>query len=39
MTLFGAVSRDPDFLQAIAKYYDGLQDQRTLDLLTSSRRP
>ena len=28
MTLFGAVSRDPDFLQAIAKYYDGLQDHR-----------
>jgi uncharacterized protein (DUF1810 family) len=38
MTLFGAVSRDPDFLQALAKYYGGLQDQRTLDLLASSRR-
>jgi uncharacterized protein (DUF1810 family) len=38
MTLFGAVSVDPEFSQAIAKYYGGAQDQRTLDLLASARR-
>jgi uncharacterized protein (DUF1810 family) len=39
MTLFGAVSDEAEFAQAIAKYYGGAQDRRTLDLLTSSRRP
>lgn len=38
MTLFGAVSGEAEFLQAIAKYYGGAQDQRTLDLLASTRR-
>jgi uncharacterized protein (DUF1810 family) len=38
MTLFGAVSGDPEFEQAIAKYYGGAQDQKTLDLLAYSRR-
>lgn len=35
MTLFGAVSSDPEFSAAIAKFYAGKQDQRTLDLLAS----
>jgi len=33
MTLFGAVSSDPAFAGAIAKFYGGRSDQRTLDLL------
>jgi uncharacterized protein (DUF1810 family) len=33
MTLFGAVSSDPEFAEAIAKFYGGTPDQRTLDLL------
>jgi uncharacterized protein (DUF1810 family) len=33
MTLFGAVSSDPAFAAAIAKFYDGRPDPRTLDLL------
>jgi len=35
MTLFGAVSSDPEFSAAIAKFYGGRPDQRTLDLLLS----
>jgi uncharacterized protein (DUF1810 family) len=34
MTLFGAVSSDPEFAAAIAKFYGGKRDQRTLDLLS-----
>ena len=37
MTLFGAVSSDPEFSAAIAKFYGGKPDQRTLDLLLSQR--
>ena len=33
MTLFGAVSDDPLFGEAIAKYYAGEKDQATLDIL------
>jgi uncharacterized protein (DUF1810 family) len=33
MTLFGAVSSDPEFAEAIAKFYGGKPDQMTLDLL------
>lgn len=33
MTLFGAVSEDPLFSQAIAKYYPGGSDQATVDIL------
>jgi uncharacterized protein (DUF1810 family) len=33
MTLFGAVSSDPKFSAAIAKYYGGEPDRRTLELL------
>ena len=33
MTLFGAVSSDAVFADAIAKFYDGRPDPRTLDLL------
>jgi uncharacterized protein (DUF1810 family) len=33
MTLFGAVSPDPMFPAAIAKYYGGEADHRTLELL------
>jgi uncharacterized protein (DUF1810 family) len=33
MTLFGAVSSDPAFAAAIAKFYGDRSDQRTLDLL------
>jgi uncharacterized protein (DUF1810 family) len=32
MTLFDAVSSDPEFAEAIAKFYGGTRDQRTLDL-------
>jgi uncharacterized protein (DUF1810 family) len=35
MTLFGAVSSDPEFSAAIANFYAGKPDQRTLDLLVS----
>jgi uncharacterized protein (DUF1810 family) len=33
MTLFGAVSSDAVFADAIAKFYGGRSDRRTLDLL------
>jgi uncharacterized protein (DUF1810 family) len=33
MTLFGAVSSDPEFADSIQKFYDGAPDRRTLDLL------
>jgi len=33
MTLFGAVSSDPEFAAAIAKYYGGTPDRKTLGLL------
>jgi uncharacterized protein (DUF1810 family) len=33
MTLFGAVSAEPEFAAAIARFYGGVSDQRTLDLL------
>jgi uncharacterized protein (DUF1810 family) len=33
MTLFGAVSSDPVFAEAIAKFYGGTSDSRTQDLL------
>jgi uncharacterized protein (DUF1810 family) len=33
MTLFGAVSTDPEFAAAISKFYGGRPDQATLDLL------
>jgi uncharacterized protein (DUF1810 family) len=33
MTLFGAVSSDPEFTRAIAKFYGGTSDRRTLELL------
>jgi len=36
MTLFGEVSSDPGFAAAIAKFYGGKKDQRTLDLLSQS---
>jgi uncharacterized protein (DUF1810 family) len=35
MTLFGAVSSDSEFAAAIAKFYGGKRDRRTLDLLSS----
>jgi uncharacterized protein (DUF1810 family) len=34
MTLFEAVSSDPEFTAAIAKFYGGKPDRRTLDLLS-----
>ena len=37
ITLFSAVSSDPEFSAAIAKFYGGKPDQRTLDLLVSQR--
>jgi uncharacterized protein (DUF1810 family) len=37
MTLFGAVSGETEFASAIAKFYGGKQDRRTLDLLQSQR--
>ena len=37
MTLFSAVSSDPEFSAALAKFYGGRPDQRTLDLLVSLR--
>ncbi len=37
MTLYGAVSSDPEFSAAIAKFYGGKPDPRTLDLLLSQR--
>ena len=33
MTLFGAVSSDPEFAAAISQFYGGRPDQATLDLL------
>jgi uncharacterized protein (DUF1810 family) len=33
MTLFGAVSSEPDFAAAIKKFYGGKADQTTLELL------
>jgi uncharacterized protein (DUF1810 family) len=33
MTLFGAISSDPEFTTAVTKFYGGTPDQRTLDLL------
>jgi uncharacterized protein (DUF1810 family) len=33
MTLFGAVSSDPEFAGAVEKFYGGMPDQKTLDLL------
>jgi uncharacterized protein (DUF1810 family) len=33
MTLFAAVSSQPEFAEAIAKFYGGNSDPRTLDLL------
>jgi uncharacterized protein (DUF1810 family) len=33
MTLFGAVSSEPEFAAAISKFYRGVPDQATLDLL------
>ena len=35
MTLFDAVSSDPEFAEAISKFYGGKPDQTTLDLLVS----
>ena len=37
MTLFAAVSGETEFARAIAKYYGGTGDRRTLDLLQSQR--
>src|SRR3978361_2068723 len=34
MTLFAAVSPDPEFPMAIAKFYDGTPDPKTLQLLS-----
>lgn len=33
VTLFAALSPDPEFADALAKFYEGKPDQRTLDLL------
>ena len=33
MTLFAAVSSEPEFAKAIAKYYGGKSDPRTLELM------
>ena len=35
MTLFDAVSSDPEFAEAISKFYGGKPDHTTLDLLVS----
>jgi uncharacterized protein (DUF1810 family) len=35
MTLFGAVSPDPEFAVAVSKFYGGKPDQASLDLLAS----
>jgi uncharacterized protein (DUF1810 family) len=37
MTLFSAVSNDPIFDQALAKYYAGEKDRATLDLICQGR--
>ena len=37
MTLFSAVSSDPEFSAAIAKFYGGKPDQRTFDLLSAQK--
>jgi uncharacterized protein (DUF1810 family) len=39
MTLFSAVSSDPEFSEAIAKFYGGQPDQRTLNLLPQRTLP
>jgi uncharacterized protein (DUF1810 family) len=39
MTLFAAVSGETGFARAIAKYYGGTRDRRTLELLQSQQRP
>jgi uncharacterized protein (DUF1810 family) len=36
MTLFGAVSSEAQFSAAIAKYYGGVPDQKTLELLAAA---
>jgi uncharacterized protein (DUF1810 family) len=36
MTLFGAVSSDTEFAEALSKFYGGTPDKRTLDLLARS---
>jgi uncharacterized protein (DUF1810 family) len=33
MTLFGAVSSEPEFAAAVSKFYGGVPDQATLELL------
>jgi uncharacterized protein (DUF1810 family) len=33
MTLFGAVSAEPEFAAAVSKFYGGVSDQATLELL------
>jgi uncharacterized protein (DUF1810 family) len=33
MTLFGAISPDPEFAAAVTKFYDGTPDRKTLQLL------
>jgi uncharacterized protein (DUF1810 family) len=37
MTLFGAVSSEPEFAAAIAKFYGGEPDRKTLELLGRER--
>jgi len=37
MTLFSTVSSDPEFSAAIAKFYGGKPDQRTLEILSPQR--
>jgi uncharacterized protein (DUF1810 family) len=38
MTFFSAVSHDPEFAEALAKYYGNTPDRRTLDLLAAELR-
>jgi uncharacterized protein (DUF1810 family) len=38
MTLFGAVSDDPSFARAIERYYAGVPDQATLEILERLER-
>jgi uncharacterized protein (DUF1810 family) len=33
MTMFGAVSSDPEFAIALSKFYGGKPDQTTIDLI------
>ncbi|HEY6733331.1 MAG TPA: DUF1810 family protein, partial [Roseiarcus sp.] len=37
MTLFGVVSSDPGFPAALAKFYGGKLDRKTMDLLMPKR--